>query len=50
MRKPYLLQMKLNLYGFNSNDLIDMNYENVVNLYMKKAELTKNLINPIYSS
>ena len=40
---------KLNLYGFNSNDLKDMNYENVVNL-CEKGALTKNLINPVYSS
>jgi len=40
---------KLNLYGFNSNDLKNMNYENVVNL-CEKGALTKNLINPVYSS
>ena len=40
---------RLNLYGFNSNDLKDMNYENVVDL-CKKGALTKNLINPVYSS
>ena len=40
---------KLNLYGFNFNDLKDMNYNNVVDLY-EKGVLTKNLINPVYSS
>ena len=40
---------KLNLYGFNFNDLKDMNYNNVVDLY-EKGVLTKNLINPIYLS
>ena len=40
---------KLNLYGFNSNDLKDTSYDGIINLY-KKGEFTKNLINPIYSS
>ena len=40
---------QLNLYGFNFNDLKDMNYKNVVDLY-EKGVLTKNLINPVYSS
>ena len=40
---------ELNLYGFNSSDLKNMRYENVVNLY-EKGMLTKNLINPVYSS
>ena len=39
----------LNLYGFNSHDLKDMNYMNIVDLY-EKERLTKNLINPVYSS
>ena len=39
----------INLYGFNFNDLQDMNYKNVVDLY-EKGVLTKNLINPVYSS
>ena len=47
--KALSITNKLNLYGFNSNDLKDMNYENVVNL-CKKGALTKNLINPVYSS
>ena len=39
----------LNLYGFNSHDLKDMNYMNIIDLYEKEC-LTKNLINPVYSS
>ena len=40
---------KLDLYGFNSNDLKDMNYMNIIDLN-KKGFLKKNLINPVYSS
>ena len=47
--KALSITNKLNLYGFNSSDLKDMRYENVFNLY-KKGILTKNLINPVYSS
>jgi len=47
--KALSITNKLNLYGFNVNDLKDMNYENVLNLFKKDA-LTKNLINPVYSS
>ena len=47
--KALAITNKLNLYGFNSNDLKNMNYENVVNL-CEKGALTKNLINPVYSS
>ena len=46
--KALSITNKLNLYGFNSNDLKNMNYENVVNL-CEKGALTKNLINPVYS-
>ena len=45
--KALSITNKLNLYGFNSSDLKNMRYENVVNLY-KKGILTKNLINPVY--
>ena len=38
---------KLNLYGFNSNDLKDMDYMNVFFLY-KQGKFTKNLIKPVY--
>jgi len=40
---------KLNLYGFNSYDLKNMNYMNIIFLY-KKGQLTKNLIKPLYIS
>ena len=40
---------KLNLYGFSSNDLNNMDYMNVVSLY-EKGGLTKNLIKPLYIS
>ena len=47
--KALSITNELNLYGYNTNDLIDMNYENVVHLY-EKGKLIKNLINPVYSS
>jgi len=47
--KALSITNRLNLYGFNSSDLKNMRYENVVNLY-EKGMLTKNLINPVYSS
>ena len=47
--KALSITNKLNLYGFNFNDLQDMNYKNVGDLY-EKGVLTKNLINPVYSS
>ena len=47
--KALSITNKLSLYGFNSNDLKNMNYENIVNL-CEKGALTKNLINPVYSS
>ena len=47
--KALSITNELNLYGYNTNDLIDMNYENIVNLY-EKGKLIKNLINPVYSS
>ena len=40
---------KLNLYGFSSNDLNNMDYMNVVSLY-EKGRLIKNLIKPLYIS
>ena len=45
--KALSITNKLNLYGFNSSDLKNMRYENVVNLY-EKGILTKNLMNPVY--
>ena len=38
---------KLSLYGFNSYDLKDMNYLNIILLY-EKGQLIKNLIKPLY--
>ena len=40
---------RLNLYGYNSNDLKDMNYNSIIDLYEKEL-ITKNLIKPVYSS
>ena len=47
--KALSITNNLNLYGFNSNDVKDINYKNVINLY-EKGDLTKNLINLVYSS
>ncbi len=47
--KALFISNKLDLYGFNTNDIKDMKYENIINLYRKGA-LTKNLINAVYSS
>jgi len=47
--KALTITNKLNLYGFNSDDLKDMNYMNIIDLY-EKGTLIKNLIKPIYSS
>ena len=40
---------KLDLYGFSSNDLNNMDYMDVVSLY-EKGRLKKNLIKPLYIS
>ncbi len=47
--KALALTNKLNLYGFNSNDIKGANYMDIVDLY-KKGALIKNLIKPNYSS
>ena len=47
--KALFISNKLDLYGFNNDDVKDMKYENIINLYRKGA-LTKNLINVVYSS
>ena len=47
--KALSLTNQLNLYGFNAEDLINDDYNSIINLY-KKGKLTKNLINPVYSS
>jgi len=40
---------KLNLYGFNSDQLTDQNYNEIIELF-NKGLLRKNLIKPQYSS
>ena len=47
--KALSITNKLNLYGFNSEELKGMNYMHIIDLY-NEGRLTKNLINPIYSS
>ena len=47
--KALSITNNINLYGFNSKEIKNMNYNGIINLY-KKGVLTKNLINPIYSS
>ena len=47
--KGLTITNKLNLYGFNSHDLKDMNYMDIAFLY-EKGHLTKNLIKPLYIS
>ena len=47
--KALSITNNLSLYGFNSKEIKNMNYNGIINLY-KKGVLTKNLINPIYSS
>ena len=38
---------KVNLYGFNSNQIIDQNYKKIIELF-NKGVLIKNLIKPQY--
>ena len=47
--KALSITNNINLYGFNSKEIKNIDYNNIVNLY-KKGMLTKNLINPLYSS
>ena len=47
--KGLTITNKINLYGFNSRDLKDMNYMNIIFLY-ERGRLTKNLIKPLYIS
>ena len=49
MAKALSITNKLNLYGFNSEKLKGMNYMHIIDLY-NEGRLTKNLINPVYSS
>ena len=47
--KALSITNKLNLYGFNSEELKGMNYMHIIDLY-NEGRFTKNLINPVYSS
>ena len=47
--KAISLSKNINLYGFNSSDVTDNNYNKILDL-LKNNKLTKNLIKPIYSS
>ena len=47
--KGLTITNKINLYGFSSNDLNNMDYMNVISLY-EKGRLIKNLIKPLYIS
>ena len=47
--KAISLTKNISLYGFNSNDINNGNYLELIDLE-KKGFLTKDLINPIYSS
>ena len=47
--KALSITNSLNLYGFSSKEIKNMDYNNIINLY-KKGMLTKNLINPLYLS
>ena len=47
--KALSITNKLNLYGFSSEELKGMNYMHIIDLY-NEGRMTKNLINPVYSS
>ena len=47
--KALSITNKLDLYGFNSEELKGTNYMHIIDLYNEGC-LTKNLINPVYSS
>ena len=47
--KALKLANNFDLYGFNSKDAINNNYENIIELF-KKGALIKNLIKPQYLS
>ena len=38
----------LDIYGFDSSEVIGKNYENLINL-LKRGKLKKNMIKPIYN-
>jgi len=45
--KAFSLANKIDLYGFNSDQVIDRNYNKIIDLF-NKGVLTKNLIKPYY--
>ena len=45
--KALCLSKGINYYGFNSNELKNLNYNNIIDL-IKKGSLKKNLIKPLY--
>ena len=47
MVKALCFANKINLYGFNSDQVIDQNYAKIIDLY-NKGVLIKNLIKPQY--
>jgi tRNA A37 threonylcarbamoyladenosine modification protein TsaB len=47
--KALSITNKLDLYGFNSNQVEKKNYKKILNLY-EKGILKKNLIKPLYLS
>ena len=47
--KALSITNSLDLYGFSSKEIKNMDYNNIIDLY-EKGVLTKNLINPIYLS
>ena len=47
--KALCLSRGINFYGVNSNELKNLNYYNIIELF-KKGSLKKNLIKPLYSS
>jgi len=47
--KALFLSKGINYYGFNSNEVKNLDYNNIIDLF-KKGSLKKNLIKPLYSS
>ena len=47
--KALRLTNEIDLYGFSSDDVLDNDYDNVIDLF-KKGQLIKNLIQPQYLS
>ena len=47
--KALCFSKSINIYGFSANELKNLNYHNIIELF-KKGSLKKNLIKPLYSS